>query len=98
MQTARVTILMSPDKKAAFDSVAAKRGVSTGEFFRRAGDREASENEAETEAELAALTTELEQAIPEMRADFDAIVGSLRSMNEAIEAYHAAKAQRRSAA
>ncbi len=98
MQTARVTILMTPDKKAAFDAVATKRGVSTGEFFRRAGDREAQDNEGEKEAELAVLTRELEDALPQMREDFDETLKSLRAMNEMMEAYRAEKVERRKAA
>jgi hypothetical protein len=66
MQTARVTILMTPEKKAAFDAMAAKRGMSTGEFFRQAGDRAANENSAEEE-ELAALVRELAEAVPDMQ-------------------------------
>jgi hypothetical protein len=67
MQTARVTILMSPEKKAAFDAVAAKRGISTGEFFRRAGDRAANDDSAQEEEELAALVRELAEAVPDMQ-------------------------------
>ena len=66
MQTARVTILMSPEKKAAFDAIASKRGISTGEFFRQAGDRAANDVSAE-EAELAALVSELAEAVPDMQ-------------------------------
>jgi hypothetical protein len=66
MQTARVTILMSPEKKAAFEAVAAKRGISTGEFFRQAGDRAANDDSSE-EAELAALVRELAEAVPDMQ-------------------------------
>lgn len=66
MQNARVTILMTPEKKAAFDAMAAKRGMSTGEFFRQAGDRAANENSGEEE-ELAALVKELVQAVPDMQ-------------------------------
>lgn len=43
MQTARVTILMTLEKKAAFDAIAAERGISTGEFLRQAGDRAAND-------------------------------------------------------
>ncbi len=93
MQTSRVTILMTPDKKAAYDAVAAERGLSTGEFFRRAGDREAVGDDGEKEATLAALTDELEAALPEMRDDFAASLASLRSMNEMMEAYRAEKAR-----
>lgn len=95
MQTARVTILMTPDRKAAFDALAAERGLSTGEFFRRAGDREAVGDNADKEALLAALTDELEASLPEMRDDFDASLDALRSMNDMMEAYRAEKAQAR---
>ena len=66
MQNARVTILMSPEKKAAFDAIASKRGISTGEFLRQAGDRAANDETAE-EAELAALVRELAEAVPDMQ-------------------------------
>jgi hypothetical protein len=66
MHSARVTILMSPDKKAAFDEIAAKRGISTGEFFRQAGDR-AANDESTDEEELAALVKELAEAVPNMQ-------------------------------
>lgn len=67
MQTARVTILMSPEKKAAFDAIASKRGISTGEFFRQAGDRAANDDSTDEE-ELAAMVRELVEALPDMRA------------------------------
>lgn len=65
MQTARVTILIIPEKKAAFDAIAAKRGISTGEFLRQAADRASNDNSAEEE-ELAALVRELADAVPDM--------------------------------
>ena len=91
MQTARVTILMSPSKKAAFDAVAAERGQSVGEFFRQAGDRFADDGEAEKEAELEVLARELEQAIPQMREDIDAMRQSIRDARQAVAAYRAEK-------
>lgn len=97
MQTDRMTILMDPKYKAAIAKLAAKRGVSTSEHVRNALDCykvEADENEAE----LAALTGELEQALPEMREDFDAILASLRTMNDKIETYRAERLERRKAA
>ena len=66
MQSARVTILMSSQKKAAFDAIAAKRGISTGEFFRQAGDRATNDDSAEEE-ELAALVREMAEAVPDMQ-------------------------------
>ena len=91
MHTARVTILMPPDKKAAFDSLAAERGMSTGEFFRRAGDREAAKD-AEIELELGALVGELEEALPKMHDDLKAMSGSIAEARAAIAAYRAEKA------
>jgi hypothetical protein len=44
------------------------------------------------------MTSELEQALPEMREDFDAILTSLRAMNDKIEAHRAERLQRRQAA
>ena len=57
---------MSPEKKAAFDAIAYKRGISNGEIFRQAGDRAANDVSAE-EAELAALVSELAEAVPDMQ-------------------------------
>lgn len=97
MQTDRLTILMDPKYKAAVSKRAAARGVSTSEHVRNALDSFKSEA-SENEAELAALTDELEAALPEMREDFDAMLGSLRATNDKIEAYRAEKLQRRKAA
>ncbi len=98
MHTERVTILMSPDKKAAFDALAASRGQSVGEFFRQAGDKAAAESDAEKEAELAVLAEELERAIPEMRADIEAMRRSIQDARETVAAYRAEKAAQRAAA
>jgi hypothetical protein len=57
---------MTPEKKAAFDALAAKRGMSTGEFFRQAGDRAVNDDTSEEE-ELAALVNELAEAVPDMQ-------------------------------
>jgi phage shock protein A len=92
MQTARVTILMSPAKKQAFDAIAAGRGQSVGEFFRQAGDKLADESDGTKEAELAALTEELESVLPQMREDIDAMRASIREARASIAAYRAEKA------
>jgi hypothetical protein len=83
MQTARVTILMAPEKKAAFDALAAERGVSTGEFFRQAGDRAAAFHDQEEEA-LALLIDELEQLLPAMHQKLDDMHASIASARAAI--------------
>jgi hypothetical protein len=94
MQTERVTFLTSRDHKAALDAYAVKSGQSVGNVVREATVRFIAEpqgGEAEKEAELALLTTELEQALPSMRADIEAMTQSIREANEAIEAYRAEK-------
>jgi hypothetical protein len=94
MQTDRLTILMDPMYKASVTKRAAERGVSTSEHVRNALDYFKSDN---ADAELEALTSELEGALPEMREDCDAIIASMRAMNEKMEAYRAEKRQRKAA-
>ena len=91
MQTESVTILMSKQRKAAFDATAAGLGISTGEFFRRAGDRATTED-AEGEAALAILTAELESAVPQMREDIAAMRQSIAETRAVIAKYRAEKA------
>ncbi len=100
MQTERVTFLTSRDHKAALDAYACENGQSVGHVLREASVQYIAPPLAhpEREAELAALTDELEAALPEMRDDFQASLDSIRAMNEMIEAYRAEKAQRKQAA
>ena len=100
MQTERVTYLTSAEQKAALESFAKSRGESVGNVLREAtrGYIAQPRDESEAEAELAALTAELEQSMPQMRADCDGIVNSLREMNDRIEAYLAEKSRARKAA
>lgn len=78
MQTARVTVLMTPERKVRLDSVAAGIGVSTGEYIRLAVD---NFGDATEDAQLAVLVGELNAALPKMAASLD------RSI-EALEASH----------
>jgi hypothetical protein len=83
MQTARVTVLMTPDRKAQLESRAADMGVSSGEFIRLAVD---NFNPSETEsAELAALVEELSEAVPRMRAALDRSVERLDSTHAKVD-------------
>ena len=69
MQTARVTVLMTPDRKAALEQRAAKMGVSSGEYIRLAVDNfDPSELDSE---ELAALVEEVNLVIPSIQASLD---------------------------
>ena len=94
MHTERVTYLTSAEHKAALEAFAKARGESVGNVVREAtrGYIAQPRNDAEAEAELATLTAELEEALPEMREDFDAILASMREMNAKMEAYFAEKA------
>ena len=92
MRNARVTVLMTPAEKSELEAEAAKSGVSSGEFIRLAVD---NFDARDREAELGLLTDELEASLPKMREDFEAMVGSMRSVNEAIEAYRAEKVAKR---
>jgi hypothetical protein len=80
MQTERVTFLTSRDQKAALDAFAASRGESVGNVVREATARYISqppEAKDSSEAALALLLDELEQAIPKWKAKFDSMDASL---------------------
>jgi|GEM_PF-2801321 len=79
MQTARMTVLMTPDRKAAIEQRAAQMGVSSGEFIRLAVDN--YDRDDVTEEELGALVDEVNQIIPQMQA-------SLQRSSEALESTH----------
>lgn len=96
MQTERVTFLTTPDHKAALDAFAYENGQSVGHVLREASSQYIAPSGAdlEKEAELGAMTNELEIALPGMREDFAASLDALRTMNAMIEAYRAEKTKR----
>lgn len=67
MQTERVTFLTTPDHKAALDAFAASQGKSIGHVVREATSRYLAQ-EGDEEAELAALVSEANRAIPKMKS------------------------------
>ena len=77
MRTARTTVLMSPEEKAAIEKRAASMGVSSGEYIRLAVDNYEMTS-PEEEAELAVLVEELNKAVPKMRASLDQMSKTLR--------------------
>lgn len=99
MQTERVTFLTTPDHKAALDAFANANGQSLGHVLREASSQYIAPPSAdpEKEAELEAVTGELEAALPEMRNDFAAGLDALRMMNAMIEAFRAEKERREAA-
>lgn len=71
MKTARMTILMTPEQKAAINARAESLGVSSGEMVRRAVESygaAANEPQSEAEAVLNALADELFAAAKEAKA------------------------------
>ena len=81
MRTERVTFLTSRDHKAALDAFAAQSGQSVGHVVREATARYIAEGEDE-EAELAALVTEVNKAIPKMQASIESMIDTLRKTRE----------------
>ena len=76
MQTARVTVLMSPDKKASIEDRATKLGVSSGEYIRLAVDNFSEPGEEE---QLALLVEELNAAVPRMIASLERSTATLEA-------------------
>lgn len=80
MQTERVTILMTPAKKAALAKRAAAQHMSIGQYVRRKVEDD-DELTPEQEAELAILVAQANEAIPKMTASIDAMIETLRRTN-----------------
>ena len=75
-QSARVTVLMTPDKKAQIEADAARLGVSSGEYIRLAVEKF---DEADEEALLAAIAEELDAAVPRMIASLERSTAKLEA-------------------
>jgi hypothetical protein len=86
MQTARVTFLTTPDRKAAIEQRAASLGVSSGEYIRLAVDNFDQISEAE-EVELAALVEQVSEAIPRMQASLDRSCDTLDTLHAEMDAF-----------
>ena len=83
MQTERVTILMTPAKKAELAARAAARHMSIGQYVRRKVEDE-DELTPEEEAELTILVKEVNIAVPKMVESIDAMIATIRSTRESI--------------
>ncbi len=81
MRTARLTVLLPPDRKAEIEQKAAIMGISTGELVRRAVD-EFEQMTPEQEAELAMLVEEANRAIPAMAASIDRMIATMQASSE----------------
>jgi hypothetical protein len=86
MQTSRLTVLMTPDRKSDIEARASKMGVSSGEYIRLAVDN-FEDVSAEQEAELAALVAQANLAIPKMRASLERSSATLAALHEEMDAF-----------
>lgn len=78
MQTAHVTVLMTPDRKASLDASAQALGVSSGEYIRLAVEAEA--------AEMTVLVSELNRLLPKMQQSLDRSLARLEQTNRKVDA------------
>lgn len=82
MQTARVTVLMTPERKAAMEVSASGLGVSTGEYIRLAVDNYTVRDDEE---QLALLVAELTAALPAMSSALDRSAASLDAAHSKVD-------------
>lgn len=85
MHTERVTFLTTRDHKAAIDHFARESGMSVGHFVREATSRYLAEGEDDEQA-LAALTREVEAAVPQMRNDLRDAAEAIARANRIVAA------------
>jgi Arc/MetJ-type ribon-helix-helix transcriptional regulator len=83
MRTARLTVLLPPERKAQIEQKAATMGISTGELVRRAVD-DYEQMTPEQEAELAVLVEEANRAIPAIASSLDSMIATVRDTREHI--------------
>ena len=84
MRTARTTVLMTPEEKAALERRAARLGVSSGEYIRLAVDNYEKVT-PEEEAELAVLVAEANIVIPRMAGMLDNMSRKLREAHDDVD-------------
>lgn len=73
-QTERVTYLTTAEQKASLEAFARARGESVGNVVREATARYIDEISEEEEAELIALTEQVNEAVPRMMASMDRMI------------------------
>ena len=84
MRTARTTVLMTPEEKAALERRAARLGVSSGESIRLTVDNYEKVT-PEEEAELAVLVAEANIVIPRMAGMLDNMSRKLREAHDDVD-------------
>lgn len=87
MQTERVTYLTNAEQKAALEAFARARGESVGSILRDAVAEYMAQPTAEEEAELIALTAQVNEAVPRMAAAMDRMIDRLDESHRRIDAF-----------
>ena len=85
MQTERVTYLTNAEQKAALEAFAKARGGSVGNILREAVASYMAKPSAEEEAEMAALTAQVNDAIPQMAASLDDMSKTIRETRSKLD-------------
>ncbi|MDP9163641.1 MAG: hypothetical protein M3N06_06035 [Pseudomonadota bacterium] len=75
-QSARVTVLMTPDKKAQIEADAARLGISSGQYIRLAVDNFI---DPEEEEQLKLIAEQLNASVPRMIAKLDHSIATLEA-------------------
>ncbi|MCL4673743.1 MAG: hypothetical protein KJZ64_12595 [Sphingomonadaceae bacterium] len=86
MQTERVTYLTTAEQKAALEAFAKARGESVGNVLREATARYIGEISEEEEAELIALTQQVNEAVPRMMASMDRMIERMDRTHRTVDA------------
>lgn len=86
-QTERVTYLTNAEQKAALEAFAKARGESVGSVLREAVAEYMGQPSAEEEAELIALTQQVNEAVPRMNAKLAAISESIQALRAENDAF-----------
>jgi len=84
MQTERLTVLLSPARKAAVTKRAAAKGISVGEYARRRFEED-EEMTPEQEAEMAVLVDQVNEAIPKMIASLDEMRAKMQETHRHVD-------------
>lgn len=86
-QTERVTYLTNADQKAALEAFARARGESVGSVLRDAVAEYLGQPSAAEEAELIALTQQVNEAVPRMNATLERISATIQALREENDAF-----------
>ena len=94
-RTERVTYLTNAEQKAALEAFARARGESVGNIVREAVAEYMTKPTSDEEAELIALTRQVNEAIPRMNATLDRISDTIRTTRAEMDAFFREKGIRK---